>query len=71
MKLFHPTICPEAIQEHEASAEELLDGLLAGMEHAANTFRQYPTPDNWLAWIQAHAAWRVAFLAEEDKEGKP
>ncbi len=67
-EIFFPTINPDAQNQFRASADELLDGLLGNYRHSAEFFRANPTEDNWRALVQAHAAWRVAFLAEEDGE---
>ena len=61
----YPVVSPDARTEFRVSAEELLEGLRFGANHAADMFRANPTHHNWLAWIQAHAAWRVALKAEE------
>ncbi len=66
--IFFPTINPDARDQFRASADELLNGLLGNYRHSAELFRANPTEDNWRALVQAHTAWRVAFLAEEDGE---
>ncbi len=64
---FYPTVNMGAQHEFRASRDELLDGLLTGYKHTAKIFRANPTGDTWRALVQAHAAWRVAFLAEEER----
>ena len=53
--------------ELRTSAEELLEALWVGYRHASSFFMANPTPQGWRAFVRAHAAWRVAFLAEEDQ----
>ena len=64
--IFFPTINPNAQDQFRASADELLNGLLGTYRHSAEFYRANPTPRSWRALDQAHTAWRVAFLAEED-----
>ena len=68
MGAFYPTTNPDAQDAFKASANELLNGLLTGYKHAASIFRANPTQHNWHALVQAHAAWRVAFQAEDHSE---
>ncbi len=65
--IFYPTVNPDARREFKESADELLGALLSGRNQAAEFFRANPTQENWRAWVRAQAAWRVAFLAEEDR----
>ncbi len=65
--IFFPAINPNARDQFRASADELLTGLLGNYRHTAEFYRANPTPQNWHALVQAHAAWRVAFLAEEER----
>ena len=64
--IFFPTICPDAQEQFRASADELLNGLFENYRHTAEFYRANPTSQNWRAIVQAHTAWRVAFLAEDD-----
>jgi hypothetical protein len=68
---FWPTVHSDGQRAFKQSANDLLDGLLVGYKHAAEVFRANPTQDNWRALVQAHAAWRVAFQAEDRKEPEP
>ncbi len=65
-QIFFPTVNLDARDQFRASADELLIGLLENYRHSAEFYRANPTPHNWRALVQAHTAWRVAFLAEED-----
>ena len=65
---FYPTINPDAQGAFKASADELLEGLLTGYQHTSEIYRANPTPGHWRALVQAHAAWRVAFRAENYRE---
>ena len=65
MAAVYPLVNPEARAEFRTSAEELLEGLRFGVNHASDMFRANPTRHNWQAWIHAHAAYRVALHAEE------
>ena len=71
MEAFFPTTNPDAQRSFRASADELLEGCLTGYKHAASIFRANPTQDNWCALVQAHAAWSVAFQAEDRTEPEP
>ena len=64
--IFFPTINLDARDQFRASADELLNGLLGNYQHTAEFYRANPTPQNWRAFVHAHTAWRVAFLADED-----
>ncbi len=66
--IFFPTINRDARDQFRASGDELLNGLLRNYQHSAEFYRANPTPRSWRALVQAHTAWRVAFLAEEDGE---
>ncbi len=63
-----PTVEREAQDAFRASARELAGGLFTAYKLASQTFRANPTPTTWHELKHAHAAWRVAFAAEE--EGK-
>ncbi len=63
----YPVVSPDARTEFRVSAEELLEGLRFGANHAADMFRANPTRHNWKAWLHAHAAYRVAIQAEEER----
>ena len=65
--IFFPTINRDARDQFRASGDELLNGLLRNYQHSAEFYRANPTPRNWRALVQAHTAWRVAFLAEEER----
>ncbi len=65
--IFFPTINRDAQDQFRISADELLNGLLGNDRHSAEFYRANPTPQSWRALVQAHAAWRVAFLAEEER----
>ncbi len=65
--IFFPTISLDARDQFRASADELLNGLLGNYRHTAEFYRANPTPQNWRVLVQAHTAWRVAFLAEEER----
>jgi hypothetical protein len=68
---FWPTVHSDGQRAFKQSTNELLNGMLTGYKHAASIFRANPTPDHWRALVQAHAAWRVAFQAEDRKEPEP
>ena len=65
-----PTISRDAQDQFRTSADELVEALDTARRHAGEYFRSNPTVDAWHAWVRTHAAWHVAFLAEED-EGQP
>ena len=67
-----PTVEPEERAAFRASADELLNGLFEGYKLAAQDFRSNPTPAIWRELVHAHAAWKVAFAAEDgaDQENR-
>ena len=60
-----PTFNPDARDELKSSADELVNALWAGYQHASEFFRANPTPENWRTLVRSHACWRVAFMAED------
>ena len=67
-RIFFPTINRAAQDQFRNSADELLIGLLGSYRLSVEFYRANPTPQSWRALVQAHTAWRVAFLAEEEGE---
>ncbi len=59
------TVEREGRDAFRASAEELLIGLFGGYKLAAQDFRANPTSATWHELKHAHAAWKVAFAAED------
>ncbi len=53
--------------ELRASSDELLDGLWIAYKHTSDFFMANPRTESWRAFVRAHAAWKVAFLAEEGR----
>ncbi len=63
----YATFNPDAQDELRASSDELLDALWVGYKHASSFFMTNPTSEAWRTFVRAHAAWKVAFLAEEGR----
>ena len=64
--ILHPAFPQEGQGDLRASADELREALFTNYTHTSNFFMTNPTPQRWRAFVHAHAAWKVAFLAEED-----
>ena len=54
-----------AQKEFAASAKELLNGLYESYTGAKEIYNANPTPKRWRALVQTHAAWSVAYRAED------
>ncbi len=66
--VLHATFDAESRRELQASADELLGALWTGYTHASDFFRANPTPKTWRTLVRAHALYRVAFLAEDNRD---
>ncbi len=66
--VLHPTFDGDARHELKASADELIDALWTGYQHASDFFRANPTPKTWRTLVRAHALYRVAFMAEDGSQ---
>ncbi len=62
----YPTFDIGACDELKASAHELTKALWENYQHASKFFMANPTPERWRAFVRAHAAWKVAFITEDD-----
>ena len=64
--ILYPTFPNEGHGDLRASADELREALFANYRHTSSFFMANPTPQRWRAFVRAHAAWKVAFLAEDE-----